>query len=94
MGEIAIEPEGNLAEEKIADRIDAVAVDEHVWFHHVLQALAHLLTFYRPPAVSENLFRQGQSRSHQECRPVDGVKAEDILADELNICGPVRAEGS
>ena len=59
MGEIAVEAERDFAQQEIADGIDPVLVDQHVRLDHVLQALAHLLAFHRPPAVGEYLLGRG-----------------------------------
>ena len=67
--EVAIESEGNFAQQEVADRVDAVLVDQHIRLDNIAQALAHLLSFDSPPAMGEDLFRQRQAGSHQEGRP-------------------------
>ena len=42
--------------------------------------------------MPENLFGQRQIGRHQECRPIDRVKTDNILADDMHIRGPVAAE--
>ena len=39
--------------------------------------------------MAHNLARQRQPGGEQERRPVDGVLAQDLLADEVNVRGPV-----
>ena len=38
--------------------------------------------------MTEYLLRQRLAESHQEDRPVDGVEADDILADQVHISRP------
>ncbi len=56
--------------------------------HDVAARLAHLVVLEQQPAVRENALRQRQVRGHQERRPVDGVEAHDLLADQVQIGRP------
>ena len=42
--------------------------------------------------MPENLFRKGKTERHEEDRPIDRVEAENILSDNVKICGPVFFE--
>jgi hypothetical protein len=92
VGKVAIESEGDFTQQKVTDRIDAVLVDQHVRFDDVGQAFTHFLALYSPPAMGKHLFRQRDAGCHQESRPVDGVKAQDVLADNVNVTRPEFAE--
>jgi len=92
VGEVAVQAEGDLAHEEVADRVHTVLVDQQVRLHHVLQALAHLLPLDGPPAVGEDLLGQRQACCHEERGPVDGVETEDVLADEVGISWPELRE--
>ena len=39
--------------------------------------------------MTEHLFREGKSRRHKENRPIDGVKADDVFTDDVDVCGPI-----
>ena len=42
--------------------------------------------------MAKNLFWYRQAGTHQKGRPVNGVKADDILADQVQVCGPIFCE--
>src|SRR3546814_13320880 len=50
---------------------------------YIADGFRHFLTPVKQEAMSEDLFRQRQLCAHQEGGPVDGVKTNDILADEM-----------
>ena len=39
--------------------------------------------------MAENLLRERLAESHKHNRPVDCVEAENVLADDVDICRPV-----
>ena len=48
-----------------------------------------ILSFFeQQPAVRENAFRQRQVGGHQKRRPVNGVEAQNVLPDQVQIGGP------
>lgn len=47
---------------------------------------------HQKPRVPENVFGKGKIERHQKDGPVDGVKADDILADDMRVGGPVFFE--
>ena len=63
------------------DRVDDVA-----------HRLAHLLAAVEHEPVRENPSRQLDSGRHQKRRPVHGVEPDDVLADHVQIGGPVPPE--
>ena len=56
--------------------------------HDVAQRLAHLGAVHKQPAMCPDLFWQREACGHQKGGPVNGVEANDLLADEMNIRGP------
>ncbi len=71
-----------------AERVHAPFVNDRDRVNDVAGALAHLLAVLLPPAVDENLFRQRQAHRLEHDRPIDGVKFQDVLADDVNVRGP------
>src|ERR1700675_2523664 len=55
----------------------------------VAERLAHFGAVHEQPAMRPDLFRQREAGGHQKCRPVNGVEANDFLADEMEIGRPV-----
>ena len=43
----------------------------------------------QPEAVADDALRQLDAGGHQERRPVDGVEADDVLADQVDVRRPV-----
>ena len=43
--------------------------------------------------MADHALRQLDSRRHQKRRPVDGVEADDVLADEMHVRRPPAPEG-
>ena len=39
--------------------------------------------------MPEHPLGQGQTESHEEDGPVDGVEADDVLADDVHVGGPI-----
>src|SRR5260370_42072080 len=54
----------------------------------VAERLAHFGAVHEQPAVGPDLFRYRKAGGHQEGGPVNGVEADDFLADEMEIGGP------
>ena len=93
VGIIAVLAEGHLAQEEVAHLIDAVMVDDGEGIDDVADGLRHLLAPVEQKAVAIDAARQLHARRHQEGRPVDGVKADDVLADDVHIRRPVFHPG-
>src|SRR6266849_6448822 len=87
--EISVLPEYGLAQKIVAKRIHAEDMDDGPRATDVAERLAHLGTVHEQPAVRPDLFRQREAGGHQEGGPVHGVEANDFLADEMEIGGPV-----
>jgi len=86
--EVPVIAEGNLAQHEVAHLVETVAADEVVRIDHIAERLRDLLAFVGPPAVREHALRRLQPSAHQKGRPVDGVKAQDVLADHVKIGRP------
>ena len=88
--EHAVRAEGDLAQQEVADRVHAVAVAEDVRIHDVALRLAHLRAVAeQQPAVAVHLLGQRQVERHEDGRPDDGVEAHNLLADKVDVGGPV-----
>ena len=92
MAVVAVLPERHLAQEEIAQRIDAVGLGERKRIDDVADRLRHLLAAVEQKAVGEDAARHGNACRHQEGRPVHGVEAHDVLADHVQVGRPIAAE--
>src|SRR5216683_1562802 len=86
--EIAVLAEDGLAQKIVAKSIHAQDVYDGPWTHDVAQRLAHLGAVHEQPAMCPDLFWQGEPGGHQKGGPVNGVEANDFLADEMDISRP------
>ena len=83
-------PNGLLAQQEIADLVQAEGRDQLPRLDHVAERLAHLLAVDHPPAVGRHPLRHRQPGRHQERRPIDRMETDDVLADEMHIRRPER----
>ena len=42
--------------------------------------------------MTKHLFRQRQARGHEKGRPIDGMKPDDVLADDVHVGRPILLE--
>ena len=89
MTEIAVLAEGHIAQQVIAQRIDADGARDRLGVGDVAFRFAHFLLVEKQPAMRENALRQRLLRGHQECRPIDAMEANDFLADQMKLRGPI-----
>ena len=73
----------------VAHRVHSKEADEIVGVDDVAFRLAHLICAEQQPGVAKDLFGQRLAQCHQNDGPVDGVEPKDILADDVDVCGPV-----
>ena len=92
VGEAAVRAEGEAAQQEEAQRVHAVALGEHVGIDDVALAFGHLAAVHDEPAVAVDLFRQRQTNAHKHRGPDDRVEADDLLADDVHVRGPVFIE--
>ena len=78
----------HLMQHEITDSIHAEEINEIVGINDVAFGFAHLLAALQEPRMSEDLLRKRFTERHQENRPVNGMEADDILADEVQIRRP------
>ena len=88
VAEAAVLAEDDFAQQEIAQGVGAHHLADGLGAHDVAARLAHLVVLEEQPAVGEDALRQRQIRRHQERRPEDGVKADDLLADQVEVGGP------
>ena len=89
VGEIAVSAKGEGAQQEEPQGIHAETLCQHIGIHHVALGLAHLAAVQQQPAVTIDLFGQGQIQAHEHGGPDDGVEAHNLLAHKVDICGPV-----
>ena len=88
---VAVLSERHLAQEEVAQRIDAVGIGERERVDDVADRLRHLFAAVEQEAVAEDRARHRDAGRHQEGRPVDRVEAHDVLADDVQVGRPVAA---
>ena len=74
---------------EVADRIHAEEIGQIVRVKDVSFGLGHLAVLLQEPRMTEDLLRQRSAQGHQEDGPVDGVEADDVLADKVQVRRPV-----
>jgi len=92
MREITIKPKGHLPQDEVSDGISPVFIQQEIRLDNVSERLGHLLPFHGPPAVGEYPRRWSHSHSHQHGGPVNGMRREDVLADQVGGVFPKREE--
>ena len=73
---------------KVTNCVHAEHVYQIVCVEHISLRLAHLAIALQEPRMAEYLLRQRQIQCHQENGPVDGMEADDILTDQMQIRRP------
>ncbi|MPM90050.1 hypothetical protein SDC9_137166 [bioreactor metagenome] len=91
VGERAIRAERYLTQEKVANRVHAIARAELDGIDHIALRLAHLAAVQYEPAVAEDLLGQRFTKGHEHNRPDDGMEAHNLLADDMHIRRPELA---
>src|SRR5476649_2177185 len=88
VAEASVLAEDDFAEQEVAQSVGAHDYADGFGPYDVAARLAHLVAFEKNPSVRENLLGQGHSGRHDECRPEDGVEAQDFLTDQVQVGGP------
>src|SRR5262245_66272105 len=92
MAVVAILAERHFPQKEIAKLIDAIGVSHRETVDHVADRLRHFLAAIEQKAMRKNSLRHLDACRHQEGRPIDSVKAHDVLADDMKSGGPVTLE--
>src|SRR5699024_12676759 len=74
---------------EITNGIYAKEIYQLIRIENISLGLAHLSISLEQPWMAEYLFRQRKSQSHQENRPVNGMKTDDVLSDQMQVRRPV-----
>ncbi len=86
LAEARVEAEVHLAQEEVAEGVVAVLIGELEGLHHVADGLRHLAPAERPVAVDVEPPVERDPGRLQHGRPVDAVRLQDILGDQvLNV---------
>ena len=88
IGEVAVRAEREVAQQEVAQRIGAVALGQQVGVNDIALGLGHFAAVQQQPAVAVNVLGQGHIHAHQHGRPDDGMEADDLLADKMDIGRP------
>ena len=90
VGPVAVRADVEFAQNVKTKGVQAPFVDDRNGVNDVAGALADFRAVLLPPAVDENLFRQRQAHRLEHDRPEDGVKFQNVLADDVDVGGPQR----
>ncbi len=85
---VAVLAERDLAQQKVANGIEAVGRDQRGRVDDVAHGFRHLLPAVEEKAVDEDALGDREAGRHQKSRPVDRVEAGDILADDVQVRRP------
>ena len=88
IGQHTVICERDLVQDVIAHRVHTKVPDKVVGIDDVARGLGHLAVADQKPRMAEDLFGQFLAQRHEEDRPIDGVEADDILADEMDVRRP------
>src|SRR5699024_3406148 len=74
---------------EITNGIYAKEIYQLIRIENISLGLAHLSISLEQPWMAEYLFGQRKSQSHQQNRPVNGMKTDDVLSDQMQVRRPV-----
>ena len=89
--DVAVGVDGSLAQQKVAHAVARIVAQALDRVDDVADALGHLALVDEPVAVAHDTFGQRQAGRHQKRRPIDGVKAQYVLADNVCVSWPQTA---
>ena len=89
VGEVAVGAEGERAQQEEAQRVHTEFFRQQIRVDDVALGLGHLAAVHDEPAVAVDVLRQRHTHAHEHGGPDDGVEADDLLADEVHVRGPV-----
>ena len=74
---------------KITHRVHAEEIHQRIGIEHISLGFAHLAVALQQPRMTEHLLRQLHTQSHQENGPINGMEADNVLADQMQISRPI-----
>ncbi len=89
VGEVAVRAEGERPQQEEPQRVHAEHLGQGVGIDHVALGLGHLAAVDDQPAVTVDVLGQGQTHAHEHGGPDDAVEADDLLAHDVIVGGPV-----
>ena len=89
IAEIAVLAKHHLTQDEIAEQLRTEYLVELIRIQNIAARFGHLFVLVQPPAMSKDCLRRFQSGRKQKCRPIDGMKSQNVLADKMNIGRPV-----
>ena len=74
---------------KIPNRVNAKEIYQIIGVNDIAFGLTHLTAVHQQPRMAKYLLGQRQIQSHEHDGPVNGMEADNVLADQMEICRPV-----
>ena len=88
VGPVAVGADGELAQDVVAEGVEAPVADDGDGIDDVAGGLGEFLPVLLPPAVGEDLEGEREAGRVQHDGPIDGVEFDDVLADDVDVGGP------
>jgi hypothetical protein len=92
LAEVGVQSEGHVAQQVIAEGVEAVFVAHDQGLDHVAEALGYLAVVDVPVAVHVEMLDRWNADGVQHGGPEDGVGLEDVLGDEMLALRPQAFE--
>ena len=83
LAEVGVQPERHLAQQEVAEGVQAVLVRQVERREDPAAALGHLGLVHQPVAVDVEVLVERDARRLEHGRPVDAVGLQDVLADQV-----------
>ena len=88
IAEIAVGAEREGTQQEETQRVHAEALGKHIGIDDIALGFAHLAAVHDEPAVAVDVLGQRHAHAHEHRGPDDGVEADDLLADKVDVGGP------
>ena len=82
--------DNHLPYQEIAEHVHAEFVLHVHRVHHVARGLGHAGVVHHPPAMGQDVARQGQVQGLEHGGPIDRMGGQDVLAQQVVVGGPHR----
>ena len=88
-GCVSVIIKGHFMNQIVTDSIYAEEIHQIIHIDNISLGFTHLAAAHQKPGMSEHLLRQRLAQRHQENRPVNRMETDNILSNQMQVCGPV-----
>mmetsp|Transcript_11044 Transcript_11044/g.32008 ORF Transcript_11044/g.32008 Transcript_11044/m.32008 type:complete len:255 (-) Transcript_11044:1183-1947(-) len=89
VGKVAVATKIGFGHEEEPSLIHAIGFNEVDWVDDIAQRLRDLFSILGPPTMCKNALWKREVCCHQECWPVYGMEAQNILSNNMHSSWPV-----